>query len=99
MRVLAPVVEIAALTMFHPWQDLAFGGTVALELIRDDHPWHVLQSFAQLAKELLRGLLIAPALYQDMEDEQNLRNLRRNHFAPKIIQEISWKAQVRLCKR
>jgi hypothetical protein len=68
MRVFAPIVEITALTMFHPWQKLTFGGTIARELIRDDHPWHVLQAFEQLAKELLRGLLVATALHQDIED-------------------------------
>ena len=68
MRVLAPVVEVAALTMFHSGQELAFGGTVALELIRDDHPWHVLQAFEQLAKELLRSLFVPPTLHQDIED-------------------------------
>ena len=37
MRVLCTVIEIAMLAMFHPWQDLALGGSVALEFIGDDH--------------------------------------------------------------
>ena len=37
MRVLRAVIEIAMLAMFHPWQDLALGGSVALEFIGDDH--------------------------------------------------------------
>jgi hypothetical protein len=30
MRVLTPVIEVAALTVFHPWQDLALGCTITL---------------------------------------------------------------------
>src|SRR5262249_44494287 len=66
--VLTAVVEIATLTVFDPGQDLALGRAVALELIRNDHAWHVLQSLEQLAKELLRCVLIAPALDQNVED-------------------------------
>src|SRR5215467_9378122 len=36
MRVLAAVVEVATLPMFHPRQDLALRRAVALELLRDD---------------------------------------------------------------
>src|SRR5919197_6016659 len=68
MRIRAAVVEITALPVFHPGQDLALGRTVALELIRDDHPWHVLQALEQRAEKFLRGLLVAPALHQDVED-------------------------------
>src|SRR5215831_18444260 len=68
MRVLTPVVERAALPMFHPRQDLALRGPVALQCIGDDDPWDVLTPFEQLAEELLRGLFIAPALHQNIED-------------------------------
>jgi hypothetical protein len=68
MRVLTPVIKIPTLTVFHPGQDLSLRGPVALQLIRDDHPWHVLEPFEQLAKELLRGLLVAAALHQYVED-------------------------------
>ena len=37
VRVLRSIIEIAVLAMFHPWQDLALGGSVTLELIGDDH--------------------------------------------------------------
>ena len=67
MRVLTPVIEIATLAMLHPWQDLALRRTVALQLIGDDYTRHVLQPLEQLAKELLRGLLIAPALHEDIK--------------------------------
>ena len=41
MGVLTPVVEIAALAMFHSGEHLALGGTVAFELIRDDDAGHI----------------------------------------------------------
>jgi hypothetical protein len=68
MRVLTPVVEVTTLPVFDPGQDLALGRAVALELIGDNNAWHVLEPFEQLAKELLGGVLIAPALEQDIKD-------------------------------
>jgi hypothetical protein len=68
MWVLTPIIEIATLPVFHPWQYVACGGTVALQLIRDDHAWHRPQALEQLAKELLGGLLVPPALHQDVAD-------------------------------
>jgi hypothetical protein len=53
--------------VFHPWQDLAFRRPVARELIGDDDTWHVLQALQQLAEKLLRRLLVAPVLDQDVE--------------------------------
>ena len=48
MRVLTAVIEVAALAMFHPRQDLPLRGTIALQFIRDDDSWDVLTSFEQL---------------------------------------------------
>ncbi len=67
MGVLTAAIEIATLPVFHPGQDLALRCAIALQLVRDDHPWHVLQALEQLAKELLGGLLIPPTLDQDVE--------------------------------
>ena len=36
MRVLAPVIEIPTLAMLYPWEHLALGRTVALQLVGDD---------------------------------------------------------------
>src|SRR5262249_38244852 len=47
MGVLTPVVQMAALAMFHPRQDLPLRGTIALQFIRDDDPWDVLTPFEQ----------------------------------------------------
>ena len=52
MRVLTPVVEIAALTMLDPRQNLALGRTVAPQLIGDHHPRHTGEALEQLAEEL-----------------------------------------------
>src|SRR5262245_3143915 len=43
MRVLTAVVEIATLALFHPGQDLPLRRAVALQLLRDAHPWDVLE--------------------------------------------------------
>jgi hypothetical protein len=68
MGVLTPIVEIAALALFHPRQRLTFGGTVAFQLIRDEHAWHIPQALEPLAKELRGGLRVPPALHQEVED-------------------------------
>src|SRR5215510_11404931 len=68
MGVLTPVIEIPTLAMLHPGEDLAFRRTIALQLVRNDDPRHVLQSLQQLAEKLLRRLFVASALHQDIED-------------------------------
>ena len=68
MGVLTPVVEITALAVLHARENLALRGTVALQCIGDDDPWDVLTPFEQRAEALLRGLFIAPALHQNIED-------------------------------
>ena len=67
MRVLAPVIEIPTLTMLDPWENLLLRRTVALQLVRNDDPRHILQALQQLAEKLLRCLLVTSALYQDIE--------------------------------
>jgi hypothetical protein len=68
MRVLTPVIEVAALTVLYSWQYLAFGRAIAFEFIRNDDPWHVPQPLQELTEKLLRRLLVASALHQDVED-------------------------------
>ena len=67
VRVFGPIVEVAVLSMFHPRQHLPLRGTIALQLIGDDHAWDILAAFEELAEELLRGDRIAPSLHQDIE--------------------------------
>jgi hypothetical protein len=68
MRILTPVVERAALAMFHSGEHLALGGPAAFELIRDEHPWHVRELLEQLAAEFLRGAFVPPTLHENIED-------------------------------
>ena len=44
--------------MFHSRYHLALGGSVTLEPIGDEHPWHILQAFEELFEELLGRLLV-----------------------------------------
>jgi hypothetical protein len=67
MRVPAPVIKVATLAMFHPWQFIMLRRTVAFELVRDEYPWHRRQAFEELAEKLLRLLLVPPTLHQDIE--------------------------------
>src|SRR5262249_46662813 len=68
MRVLTPVIEVAALPVLYSWQYLAFGRAIAFEFIRNDDPWHVPQPLQELTEKLLRRVLVAAALHQDVED-------------------------------
>ena len=60
MRVLAPVIEVTALTVFDPRQYLALGCAITFQLIGDDDAGHVLQALEQLAEKLLRRVRIGP---------------------------------------
>ena len=80
MRVLTAVIEVAAVPVFHPRQYFALGRVIALQFICDDDPWDVLTSFEQLAEKLLRGVLVPPTLYEDIEDMVVLI-----HRAPEVV--------------
>src|SRR5215510_6972629 len=80
MRHLSAIVQIAALAVLHPRQDLAFGGGVALELVRDDYPRNTPQTLQQLAEEPRGRGCVAPALDQNVEDISGLVDR-----APKIV--------------
>jgi len=67
MRVLTAVVEIAALAVLDPGQDLPLGGSVAAQFVRHDHTGNVLQALQQLLEEALGCLRVAPTLHQDVE--------------------------------
>src|SRR5262245_64621955 len=66
--------------MFHPWEDLALGSSVALEFVSHDHARHVGQALEQFAEELLCGPLITAALYQDIQHVPVLI-----HGSPQIV--------------
>ena len=52
VRDLGLVVEVTALPMYDPRQDLSLGGTIAAQLVRQDHTGCVLQPFQQLLEEV-----------------------------------------------
>jgi hypothetical protein len=68
VRILGAVVQIAVLAMVYTGYNLAPGGTVALELVRDDHPGNILAAPEQLAEEFLCRVLVPPTLDQDIQD-------------------------------
>ena len=67
VRDLGAVVEVAALPVLDPGQDLALGRAVTRQLVRHDDTRHVLQALEQLLEEALGRLGVAPALHQDVE--------------------------------
>gem|GEM_PF-4926792 len=48
-------------------QDLALGSSTAFVFVGDKHAWHVGQTCAELAEELLGGRLVAPPLSQGIQ--------------------------------
>jgi hypothetical protein len=68
LRMLSPVMEIAPLAVFHSLQNLTHSRAVALHLIRNDVPRHMLQLFEPFAEQLLRRFCVVAALHQGVED-------------------------------
>ena len=62
MKILSAVILILLLDMFDTRHHFSFRRTVALQLVRNDDPRHVLQTLQQLAKKLLGRLLVAAAV-------------------------------------
>src|SRR5215218_4066660 len=56
------------LAMFDPGENLALGRSGALEFVGDEHARHVGPPLEEFTEELLRRLLVAPTLDQDIED-------------------------------
>ena len=67
MEALGGVVEISMLAVLHLRQNLPFRRTVALQFIGDDDTRYVLAPLEQLAEELLRGLFVSSALYENIQ--------------------------------
>jgi hypothetical protein len=65
--VLGAVIEIPVLAMFDSWKNFAFGRSIALEFVSDEHARDVGQAFQEFAEELLRGPLIPAALDQNIQ--------------------------------
>ena len=80
VRDLGPVVQVPALAVLDPGQDLPLGGTIARQLVGHDHTRNVLQALEQLLEEALGRLGAAPALHQNVEHRAVLVD-----GAPKVV--------------
>ncbi len=80
VRIFRPVVQSFVLPMLHAWQDLAFGCSIALQFVGDDHAWDVLESFEELPKKAFRRVCVPSALDEDIEHVAVLI-----HGSPQII--------------
>ena len=69
MGILRPVVEALVLAVLDAGHDLPLGGTVAAQLVGDQHTRRAALLLQQLAQQAFGGFLVAPALDQDIENE------------------------------
>src|SRR5258708_11856831 len=80
VRIFCTIVQPFVLPMLHPRQDLAFGCSIALQFIGDNHPWHILKLFEELPKKAFSRLFVPSALDQDIQHVAILI-----HCSPKIM--------------
>ena len=69
MRILRPVVEALVLAVLDAGHDLPLGGTIAAQLVGDQHMRRSPLLLHELAQQAFGRLLIAPALDEDVEDK------------------------------
>src|ERR1700758_3299335 len=69
MRVFGPIIEALVLPLLNPGHDLPLGSGVALQLVGDDHTRGSTLLLEELAQEAFVGLLVAPALDENIENE------------------------------
>src|SRR5437763_12901235 len=67
VRVLSSIVQSFVLAMLHTRENLPFRRSITLQLISDDHAWHILQPFEQFPKESFGCFFVASALYEDIQ--------------------------------
>ncbi len=67
--ILRPVVEAFVLPVLHAGHDLALGRGVAAQLVGDQHTRRSPLLLQELAEQALGGLLVAPALDEDIENK------------------------------
>src|SRR4051812_49353934 len=69
MGVFGPVIEALVAPMLDPGHDLPLGRGVALQLVGDKHTRCATVLLEELAEQTFGGLLVAPALDQNIENE------------------------------
>src|SRR3954447_17741984 len=69
MGILRPVIEAFVLAVLDARHDLTLGGTVAAQLVGDQHTRCLPLLLHELAEQAFGGFLVASALDQDIENE------------------------------
>src|SRR5438045_9465556 len=69
MRVFGPIIEALGLRMLDPRHGLPLGRGVALQLVGDEHTRCSTLLLEELAEQAFGGLLVAPALDENIENE------------------------------
>src|SRR5258708_39135049 len=69
MGVFGAVIEALVVPMLDPGHNLPLGSGVALQLVRDEHTRGATLLLEELAEQALGGLLVAPALDENIENE------------------------------
>src|SRR5947207_8559629 len=69
MGVFGPIIEVLVLPMLDPTHDLPLGCGVALQLVGDEHTRCSTLLLEEPAEQAFGGLLVAPALDQNIENE------------------------------
>src|ERR1700761_5519704 len=69
MRILCPVVEALVLPVLNAGHNLPLGGAIVAQPVSDQHTGRSQLLLEQLAEQAFGGLLIAPTLHEDVENE------------------------------
>ena len=69
MGVFSPVIEALVLPVLNPRHDLPLGSGIALQLVGDEHTRGSTLLSEKLAEQAFGGLLVAPALDENIENE------------------------------
>jgi hypothetical protein len=68
------IVSTLVLAVLHTQHDFPLCGSITSQLVRNDHPWDVLEPFEQFSKKLLGCIFVASALHEDIQDVAVLIN-------------------------
>src|ERR1700757_5425664 len=69
MRIICRIVETLVLPVLNAGHNLPLGSAIAAQLVSDQHTGRSQLLLEQLAEQAFGGLLIAPTLHEDVENE------------------------------
>jgi hypothetical protein len=72
MRILSPIVQIAAGPVSHIRHDRSLSNAVAAQAVRDEASWLIAKPTQQMLEEPLGGGAIPPLLHQNIQDDTML---------------------------